>query len=208
MCLGGKTNLNHLVTMVGYDAGTLILKNSWGKWWGQGGYFKVRRDCGLHGFSYWASFATVVPRTASGWVKEDEEEEVVVVAGSAFISFITLEEQAMVAELSAIGGLREDSLLVIQFNELDSISNFTISLHDRNSTSSSHIDPLTNLPAFLSREVRLLTYNTDPITLEWSSDTQKCRLLTAMMEPPLEVVLHAEEHACPLTPGSNFTGFI
>lgn len=206
-CLGGTVYPNHLVTMVGYEHNTLLLKNSWGRFWGDGGYFKIRRNCGIDGFSYWASFATVVPLTANGEILVTEEQEVVV-SGKIFNSIITLEKQAVVADLTTIGGLREDTLLVINFNKLDQISDFTISLHNRNLTSTSDIGSVTDSPDFLDRDVRLLTFNTDPITLEWSSETQKCRLLTTIIEPPVETILHEEEHACPLTSGSHFTVLI
>ncbi|CAJ1939258.1 unnamed protein product [Sphenostylis stenocarpa] len=44
------TELNHAVTAIGYDGDAngkyWLIRNSWGKQWGEGGYMKIRRDTG------------------------------------------------------------------------------------------------------------------------------------------------------------------
>lgn len=45
--------LNHIVEMIGYDAaGNWIIKNSWGRVWGMGGfgYLSQREDCAVRQF--------------------------------------------------------------------------------------------------------------------------------------------------------------
>lgn len=62
------TNIDHAVTVVGFDSQNgiryWIVKNSWGKKWGQDGYFYLQRDansCGLDtGYSSFATDAEVV----------------------------------------------------------------------------------------------------------------------------------------------------
>ena len=46
-----STEINHGVLLVGYDVSWFgtpywLVKNSWGSWWGESGYFKIRRDSG------------------------------------------------------------------------------------------------------------------------------------------------------------------
>ena len=43
------TSLNHGVTVIGYGTDSALgdywlVKNSWGTWWGEKGYFRVKRD--------------------------------------------------------------------------------------------------------------------------------------------------------------------
>ena len=59
-CLGGKDKVNHVVTIVGYDEVSLLIKNSWGTGWGEDGYFRLERGCGVMGYSYWASYLSLV----------------------------------------------------------------------------------------------------------------------------------------------------
>ena len=59
-CLGGKSRGNHVVAIVGYSEDSLLLKNSWGVAWGEKGYFRLARRCGVLGYSYWASYLSVV----------------------------------------------------------------------------------------------------------------------------------------------------
>jgi cathepsin F len=61
----GKDGINHAVTLVGYgtDATTgldyWIIKNSWGKEWGESGYFRMRRGAGTCGCNCYVITATV-----------------------------------------------------------------------------------------------------------------------------------------------------
>lgn len=56
--------IDHAVTVVGYGIeGTTrywIVKNSWGKTWGEGGYFRLERDKNACGINTYSSFATDV----------------------------------------------------------------------------------------------------------------------------------------------------
>ncbi|KAJ1376910.1 Peptidase C1A, papain C-terminal [Sesbania bispinosa] len=61
------TQLNHAVTLIGYGEETNVkywlVRNSWGKDWGEGGYIKMQRDVGspegLCGITLQASYPTV-----------------------------------------------------------------------------------------------------------------------------------------------------
>ena len=59
------SSINHAVTMVGYgyDSATgldyWIVKNSWGKSWGEEGYFRIRRGNGTCGINCYITTATV-----------------------------------------------------------------------------------------------------------------------------------------------------
>ncbi|KAL5254702.1 hypothetical protein ACHWQZ_G014215 [Mnemiopsis leidyi] len=77
-CIGD--NCNHLVTLVGYDANNLIIKNSWGTGWGLDGYLQLARGCsGESGYSYWASYPYIV---SSGGGSDDPTEEPTPTSGS------------------------------------------------------------------------------------------------------------------------------
>ena len=43
---------NHVITLVGYDSQSWILRNSWGSGWGESGYFRFQRSsaniCGIY----------------------------------------------------------------------------------------------------------------------------------------------------------------
>ena len=60
-----KSGINHAVTLVGYgtDASSSmdywIVKNSWGKSWGESGYFRIRRGNGTCGVNCYITTATV-----------------------------------------------------------------------------------------------------------------------------------------------------
>lgn len=58
-CIGGLS-CNHAVVLVGYNNEQLTLKNSWGRDWGDNGFFEVKRGCGDDGYSYWASWMHMV----------------------------------------------------------------------------------------------------------------------------------------------------
>lgn len=50
-----ESNLNHAITVVGYDAdGNFIAKNSWGKSWGVNGFMNLSKDndCGLKLYTF------------------------------------------------------------------------------------------------------------------------------------------------------------
>ena len=59
------SGMNHAVTMVGYghaddvDKDYWIIKNSWGKSWGEKGYFRIRRGNGTCGINCYITTATV-----------------------------------------------------------------------------------------------------------------------------------------------------
>ena len=56
------SGINHAVTLVGYGTGSLnywIVKNSWGKSWGESGYFRIRRGNGTCGINCYITTATV-----------------------------------------------------------------------------------------------------------------------------------------------------
>ena len=59
------SRLNHAVTMVGYGTDTAsgkdywLVKNSWGKSWGESGYFRIRRGNGTCGINCYITSATV-----------------------------------------------------------------------------------------------------------------------------------------------------
>ena len=59
------SRLNHAVTMVGYGTDTSsgkdywLVKNSWGKSWGESGYFRIRRGNGTCGINCYITSATV-----------------------------------------------------------------------------------------------------------------------------------------------------
>ena len=56
--------IDHAVTVVGYGIEKKtrywIIKNSWGKSWGEGGYFRLERDHNACGINSYSSFATAV----------------------------------------------------------------------------------------------------------------------------------------------------
>ena len=58
-----SSGINHAVTLVGYGATTSvdywIIKNSWGKSWGESGYFRIRRGNGTCGVNCYITSATV-----------------------------------------------------------------------------------------------------------------------------------------------------
>ena len=59
------SGLNHAVTMVGYGTDSAsgkdywLVKNSWGKSWGESGYFRIRRGNGTCGINCYITTATV-----------------------------------------------------------------------------------------------------------------------------------------------------
>jgi len=56
------SGINHAVTMVGYGTDSMdywIVKNSWGKDWGESGYFRIRRGNGTCGINCYITTATV-----------------------------------------------------------------------------------------------------------------------------------------------------
>jgi len=59
----GKS-IDHAVTVVGYgiekNTRYWIIKNSWGKKWGEGGYFRLERDHNACGINSYSSFVTAV----------------------------------------------------------------------------------------------------------------------------------------------------
>ena len=58
----GTSGINHAVTLVGYGVGTKnywIVKNSWGKNWGESGYFRIARGKATCGINYYVTTATV-----------------------------------------------------------------------------------------------------------------------------------------------------
>ncbi len=56
------SGINHAVTLVGYGTGSVdywIVKNSWGKSWGESGYFRIRRGNGTCGVNCYITTALV-----------------------------------------------------------------------------------------------------------------------------------------------------
>ncbi len=56
------SGINHAVTLVGYGTASVdywIVKNSWGKSWGESGYFRIRRGNGTCGINCYITTATV-----------------------------------------------------------------------------------------------------------------------------------------------------
>ncbi|KXZ49007.1 hypothetical protein GPECTOR_24g297 [Gonium pectorale] len=56
---GCGNSINHAVLVVGYDAESWIVKNSWGRGWGEGGYIRIARGSNVCGLTYAPSFPTV-----------------------------------------------------------------------------------------------------------------------------------------------------
>ena len=58
-----SSGINHAVTLVGYGTQSSvaywIIKNSWGKSWGESGYFRIRRGNGTCGINCYITTATV-----------------------------------------------------------------------------------------------------------------------------------------------------
>ena len=60
--LCGSSGINHAVTLVGYGSDSKdywIVKNSWGKSWGESGYFRIARGKGTCGVNCYITTATV-----------------------------------------------------------------------------------------------------------------------------------------------------
>ena len=58
--LCGSSGINHAVTLVGYGTDSKdywIVKNSWGKNWGESGYFRVYRGTGVCGINQYITTA-------------------------------------------------------------------------------------------------------------------------------------------------------
>ena len=47
-----SNNNNHAVLVVGYGPGYWLVKNSWGSWFGESGYFKIKSGTGHCGFGW------------------------------------------------------------------------------------------------------------------------------------------------------------
>ena len=77
-CLGD--DCNHLVTLVGYDADSLLIKNSWGTSWGLDGYFKLQRGCSSDGYSYWASYPILALDGSDNSQDDDASEDQVIIS--------------------------------------------------------------------------------------------------------------------------------
>lgn len=53
-CSSNPEDANHAMLVVGFDQdGNWILKNSWGEYWGDGGYIKIKagNTCGISNFA-------------------------------------------------------------------------------------------------------------------------------------------------------------
>ena len=56
------SGINHAVLLVGYGTGSVdywIVKNSWGKSWGESGYFRIRRGNGTCGINCYITTAVI-----------------------------------------------------------------------------------------------------------------------------------------------------
>ncbi|UYV63837.1 hypothetical protein LAZ67_2005786 [Cordylochernes scorpioides] len=62
-CPGDRESLNHGVLIVGYGEENgvpyWLIKNSWGKWWGQRGYMKLKRNVNMCGIANYALYPLV-----------------------------------------------------------------------------------------------------------------------------------------------------
>ncbi|VEN46852.1 unnamed protein product [Callosobruchus maculatus] len=59
-CKNTQEKLNHGVLLVGYGDGFWIVKNSWAGWWGEHGYFRLKKDDGnTCGVATYASYPTL-----------------------------------------------------------------------------------------------------------------------------------------------------
>ena len=60
-----SSGINHVATLVGYGSDSAtgkdywIVKNSWGKSWGENGYFRIKRGSGTCGINTYVMTATV-----------------------------------------------------------------------------------------------------------------------------------------------------
>jgi len=70
---------NHAVTLVGFTPEAWIIKNSWGKDWGEKGYVKMSRDvinnCGIADYAYFPLIEKKEEKKKQEEKKEEEEEE-------------------------------------------------------------------------------------------------------------------------------------
>ncbi len=65
----GATSINHCVALVGWDDsmgsnGVWILRNSWGRFWGSGGYMYIEYGCARVGYA--AAYTRFTPSSSSG----------------------------------------------------------------------------------------------------------------------------------------------
>ena len=127
-CMGGRSNVDHLVTMVGYDETSMLMKNSWGADWGEDGFFRVARGCGpsLLGYSYWASYVTVVSLVEG---VSTPFEESTTVYGSDFIKLRqAVKVQYFRKDISDIGLKIGDVITMHVLDEALTETNFRLEL--------------------------------------------------------------------------------
>ena len=115
ICLGGKSEINHLVTMVGYDETSMLMKNSWGADWGEDGFFRVARGCGpsLLDYSYWASYVSVVS-LVDGVSTPYEDSTIVYGSDEYFTVKQTSKVQKINQEITDIGGLKVGDVITFE----------------------------------------------------------------------------------------------
>lgn len=85
------SDLNHAVTVVGYDSdGNYIIKNSWGKSWGTNGFGVVNKDpaknCGINIRVYY--FAGASPTNNNGTNFDNNNNNSINFDGRVFITLI------------------------------------------------------------------------------------------------------------------------
>ncbi|KAL5258486.1 hypothetical protein ACHWQZ_G009100 [Mnemiopsis leidyi] len=130
-CLGGKSGIDHLVTLVGYDETSLLMKNSWGTDWGEDGFFRVVRGCGpsLLGYSYWASYLSIVS-LVEGVSTPFEESAIIYGSDDYFIVKQTSKVQKINQDITDIGGLKFGDVITIEvLNETLTNKNFKLELN-------------------------------------------------------------------------------
>lgn len=54
-----SSTVNHAMLVIGYTPDYWILKNWWGKHWGEQGYMKIRRNKNMCGLANFAAYAVV-----------------------------------------------------------------------------------------------------------------------------------------------------
>ena len=61
---GSNSTINHAAVLVGYGTENgldyWIVRNSWGYWWGDNGYYRIQRGINLCNIEYWTAYVNVL----------------------------------------------------------------------------------------------------------------------------------------------------